>query len=145
MTQHQLNLSGDAFAALLQALSALNLTPNGDPASGGSASSATTPANTQAVPSSSSDAPAASTGSNDASAQSAPRGAPAPAVVSAGQPGENWYVIMAGRQVGVFSNWEQVQPLVSGVPHACHKKYKSRAEADEAFETALAEGKVRVI
>ncbi|KAK0227421.1 hypothetical protein EDD85DRAFT_794684 [Armillaria nabsnona] len=38
-------------------------------------------------------------------------------------------------------SWEQVQPFIFGVPHACHKKYCSCSEADTAFKTALAEGK----
>ncbi|KAK0430442.1 hypothetical protein EV421DRAFT_1858755, partial [Armillaria borealis] len=62
-----------------------------------------------------------------------------------GQSSEAWYVVTAGREVGIFSNWEVVQPLVSGVAHACHKKYKMRAEAEEAFQAALAQGKVRVL
>ncbi|SJL07021.1 uncharacterized protein ARMOST_10364 [Armillaria ostoyae] len=206
--QQQLNLSPETLTALLQALSALNLTPNGDSTSSGS-----TAAPTAATPAPST-APPVSEGGNDVPAPSMPRGTPAPAVVSAvtatrpsspvvarhpftraplsqlaasssssstavscssaaagpssrpppaqvhsgfhcshcgafnpavGQSGESWYVVTAGREVGVFSNWEQVQPFVSGVPHACHKKYRSRAEADAAFETALAEGKVRVL
>ncbi|PBK84916.1 hypothetical protein ARMGADRAFT_1088065 [Armillaria gallica] len=62
-----------------------------------------------------------------------------------GQSSEAWYVVTAGCEVGIFSNWEVVQPLVSGVAHACHKKYKTHAEAEEAFQTALAQGKVRVL
>ncbi|KAK0236281.1 hypothetical protein EDD85DRAFT_954143 [Armillaria nabsnona] len=202
MAQHQLNLSPEALTALLQALSALNLTSNGD-------STSSTTVSTTAAPST---APPASDGGNDVPTPSMPRAMPAPAVVSAvtatrpsspvvarhpftrsplsqpvsssttavssslatagpsshppppaqvhsgfhcsncgtfnpavGQTGESWYVVTAGCEVGVFSNWEQVQLFVSGVPHACHKKYRSHAEADAAFETALAEGKVRVL
>ncbi|KAK0443873.1 hypothetical protein EV421DRAFT_515186 [Armillaria borealis] len=62
-----------------------------------------------------------------------------------GQLSEAWYVVTARREVGIFSNWEVVQPLVSGVAHVCHKKYKTRAEAEEAFQAALAQGKVRVL
>lgn len=40
---------------------------------------------------------------------------------------------------------EVIQPLVSGVAHACHKKYKTRSEAEEAFQIALSQGKVHVL
>ncbi|PBK67756.1 hypothetical protein ARMSODRAFT_1020273 [Armillaria solidipes] len=59
-----------------------------------------------------------------------------------GQTGEAFYVVTAGHEVGIFTNWEKVQPLVSGVAHACHKKYRSRADAEAAFADALAEGKM---
>ncbi|KAK0466810.1 uncharacterized protein EV420DRAFT_1635851 [Desarmillaria tabescens] len=62
-----------------------------------------------------------------------------------GQSSEAWYVVTAGREVGIFSNWEVIQPLVSGIAHACHCKYKTCAEAEEAFQTALSQGKVCVL
>ncbi|KAK0435012.1 hypothetical protein EV421DRAFT_1908901 [Armillaria borealis] len=62
-----------------------------------------------------------------------------------GQTGETFYMVTVGRQVGVFTNWEIIQPLISGVRHACHKKYRTAAEAEETFETALTEGKVCVL
>ncbi|PBK80810.1 hypothetical protein ARMGADRAFT_1091818 [Armillaria gallica] len=189
MAQQQLNLSPEALTALLQALSALKLTPNSNSTSSGSTAAPT------AVTPASSAAPLVSEGGNDISAPSVPHATPAPAVVSAvtatcpsspvvarhpfthaplsqvaavtalsmavhsgfhcshcgafnlsvGQSSENWYVVTASREVGVFSNWEQVQPFISGIPHACHKKYRSCTEADTAFESALAEGKVQVL
>ncbi|KAK0457572.1 uncharacterized protein EV420DRAFT_1480638 [Desarmillaria tabescens] len=61
------------------------------------------------------------------------------------QTGKAYYVVTAGHEVGIFTSWEKVQPLVSGVAHACHKKYRSQADAEEAFANALTEGKVRVL
>ncbi|KAF6743292.1 hypothetical protein DFP72DRAFT_858996 [Ephemerocybe angulata] len=48
-----------------------------------------------------------------------------------------WYVITAGREVGVFSGWHNVQPLVSGVSSACYKKWPSEAAARAVFQEAL--------
>ncbi|PBK62567.1 hypothetical protein ARMSODRAFT_1024766 [Armillaria solidipes] len=228
MTPQQLNLSPESLTALLQALTALNLTSNvaapssatpsdgaittvaGDGASVSSPSSVVTPAATAAPASSGPGAaaapPAATTARAPAScsATAAPpavhathlgapivlhspfTGLPLPAAMqpvnatvtvtessvngtsvhsplptqvhsgfhcsncgafnpAVGQTGETYYVVMAGREVGIFTNWEKVQPLVSGVPHACHKKYRSRADAEATFAEALAKGKVRVL
>ncbi|KAK0436471.1 uncharacterized protein EV420DRAFT_1652507 [Desarmillaria tabescens] len=62
-----------------------------------------------------------------------------------GQSSEAWYVVTAGHEVDIFFNWEVIQPLVSGVAHACHRKYKTHAEAKEAFQMALSQGKVCVL
>jgi hypothetical protein len=42
-------------------------------------------------------------------------------------------------------NRHNVQPLVSGVAHACYKKYSSQAAAIDAFKEALAAGTVVVV
>ncbi|PBK63973.1 hypothetical protein ARMSODRAFT_979582 [Armillaria solidipes] len=57
------------------------------------------------------------------------------------QSGEVFYVVTTGHEVGIFTSWEVIQPLVSGVAHACHKKYKTCGEAEEAFQVVLSQGK----
>ncbi|KAF8191758.1 hypothetical protein BJ912DRAFT_925171 [Pholiota molesta] len=58
---------------------------------------------------------------------------------------ETYYCVIAGRAVGVFQGWHNVQPLVSGVGHACYKKYPSEADALAAFEEAQKAGYVVVL
>ncbi|KAJ2921040.1 hypothetical protein H1R20_g16053, partial [Candolleomyces eurysporus] len=49
----------------------------------------------------------------------------------------DWYVVTKGLQVGVFTDWATVQPLVDKVSGATHKKYKTADEAYAVFQAAL--------
>ncbi|KAF8160177.1 hypothetical protein BJ912DRAFT_1069604 [Pholiota molesta] len=61
------------------------------------------------------------------------------------RPSEAFYVVTIGLQVGVFTHWHIVQPLVSGVSGACYRRYSSQAAAQAAFDEALAAGLVMVV
>ncbi|KAJ7579776.1 hypothetical protein C8J56DRAFT_1058792 [Mycena floridula] len=60
-------------------------------------------------------------------------------------PRENWYVVTRGTQVGIFTDWNVVARHVVGVKGAVFKRYGTRAEAEAAFNAALATGFVQVI
>jgi ribonuclease HI len=45
-----------------------------------------------------------------------------------------YYVVWVGRQTGIFTDWEIVQPLVKGYP-AQYKSYATAGEADAAHRT----------
>jgi viroplasmin and RNaseH domain-containing protein len=45
-----------------------------------------------------------------------------------------WYVVFCERKQGVFSTWKECHDQVSGYPGACFKGYRSRDEAEEAFQ-----------
>ncbi|KAJ7573269.1 hypothetical protein C8J56DRAFT_1066524 [Mycena floridula] len=60
-------------------------------------------------------------------------------------PRENWYVITRGTQVGIFQDWNIVARHVVGVRGAVFKRYGTRAEAEAAFNAALASNSVQVI
>lgn len=45
-----------------------------------------------------------------------------------------YYVVFEGRQRGVYESWPDCQREVSGYPHALYKKYRTKAEAFEAFD-----------
>ena len=44
-----------------------------------------------------------------------------------------FYVVWAGRETGVFTDWATTQRLVDGFPGARFKSFGSRIEADQAF------------
>ena len=44
-----------------------------------------------------------------------------------------WYVVWIGKETGVFSSWEQVQPLVSGYSGAKFKSFPTEEKAAEMF------------
>jgi viroplasmin and RNaseH domain-containing protein len=44
-----------------------------------------------------------------------------------------WYVVHVGRRPGVYSNWDDAHAQVNGYKGCCHKKFKTREEAFEAF------------
>jgi len=54
--------------------------------------------------------------------------------------GDSWYCVTRGKAIGVFPSWEITSPLVTGVPNNCHKKYKSKDDAQTAFDEAAAKG-----
>ncbi|KAH9900661.1 uncharacterized protein BXZ73DRAFT_85663 [Epithele typhae] len=54
-----------------------------------------------------------------------------------------WYLVTAGRRVGVFKFWDEAAEQVIGVPDNCYKSYRSRDEAVERYRVAEQEGRVR--
>jgi ribonuclease HI len=48
---------------------------------------------------------------------------------------KKYYVVWAGRQTGIFTEWSTTQKHVTGFPGAQFKSFKSRAEAEDAFKT----------
>jgi ribonuclease HI len=48
---------------------------------------------------------------------------------------KKYYVIWAGRQTGVFTEWSAAQRHVHGFPGARFKSFESRAAAEEAFKS----------
>ncbi|KAK7466989.1 hypothetical protein VKT23_004052 [Stygiomarasmius scandens] len=59
--------------------------------------------------------------------------------------GKKWYVVIVGREVGIFDNWLEVTPLVYGVSCAQHASFRDEEEARRAFEEAKAKGHVKRI
>ena len=47
---------------------------------------------------------------------------------------KKFYVVWAGRQTGIFTDWATTQRHVHGFPAARFKSFESRAEAEEAFK-----------
>ncbi|KAJ6499269.1 hypothetical protein C8R45DRAFT_1093499 [Mycena sanguinolenta] len=58
---------------------------------------------------------------------------------------KKWYVVIVGRDVGVFQTWIDVAPLVTGVSGAVHQSFSSEIEAERIFAQALTEGKVEIV
>ncbi|KAJ7251460.1 hypothetical protein B0H12DRAFT_1119081 [Mycena haematopus] len=58
---------------------------------------------------------------------------------------KKWYVVIVGRDVGVFQTWIDVSPLVTGVSGALHQSFSSEIEAEEIFAQALTNGKVKIV
>jgi len=48
---------------------------------------------------------------------------------------KKYYVVWAGRQTGIFTEWVTTQRQVLGFPGARFKSFESRAEAEDAFKT----------
>ena len=46
---------------------------------------------------------------------------------------QKFYVVWAGRQTGVFTDWATTQRAVIGYPGARFKSFPTRAEAEQAF------------
>lgn len=46
---------------------------------------------------------------------------------------KKFYVIWKGKKTGVFTSWDEVKRLISGVPGAKYKSFPSLAEAEHAF------------
>ena len=44
------------------------------------------------------------------------------------------YVVMNGRQTGVFDTWDEVEPLVKGFKRAKYQGYSSRDDAEQAWQ-----------
>ena len=77
-------------------------------------------------------------------------------------PKRKWYVVIVGRDIGVFSTWYElfglafigiihstfrleVGPLVKGVPNAVHQSFLTRAEATRMFTEQQAKGTTRIV
>lgn len=48
---------------------------------------------------------------------------------------KKFYVVWAGRQTGIFTDWATTQRQVHGFPAARFKSFESRLEAEEAFKS----------
>lgn len=45
-----------------------------------------------------------------------------------------FHVVYVGRATGVFSSWTETELLVKGFPYARHISFRTKAEAELAFE-----------
>ena len=52
---------------------------------------------------------------------------------------KKFYVVWAGRETGIFTDWADTQRQVHGFPAARFKSFESRAEAEEAFKAGAAD------
>ncbi|TDL13920.1 hypothetical protein BD410DRAFT_846517 [Rickenella mellea] len=57
--------------------------------------------------------------------------------------GRRWYAVFVGREVGVFSSWDEVLAATSGVSGQSQRRFNSFALARREFNFALARGNVR--
>lgn len=48
---------------------------------------------------------------------------------------EFFYAVAVGKEIGIFSSWNEVQPLVRGHPGAKFKKFVTREEAQKFIDT----------
>lgn len=48
----------------------------------------------------------------------------------------NYYVVWVGKKTGIFTNWSEVQPLVTGHPGSKFKGFVSKTEAEAAYASA---------
>ncbi|MDO4714525.1 MAG: RNase H1/viroplasmin domain-containing protein [bacterium] len=44
------------------------------------------------------------------------------------------YVIWEGKKKGIFSSWDKVKPLVTGIKGAKYKSFKTASLAQQAWE-----------
>ncbi|KAJ7579211.1 hypothetical protein C8J56DRAFT_965103 [Mycena floridula] len=58
---------------------------------------------------------------------------------------KKWYVVIAGKKVGVFDSWTDASPNVIGVSGNQHCSFTNEDEARNAFERARASGNVKII
>ncbi|RDX40230.1 hypothetical protein OH76DRAFT_1490463 [Lentinus brumalis] len=56
-----------------------------------------------------------------------------------------WYVVTAGRRVGIWRDWLDMGDYVNGVPGNQHKSFKTRADAEQHYYGNKAMGNVQVI
>ncbi|KAJ4466170.1 hypothetical protein C8J55DRAFT_493184 [Lentinula edodes] len=54
------------------------------------------------------------------------------------------YAVIVGQNTGVFCEWSEVQPLVTGIP-ACYTKYPSHVEADASYVNAVMNNHMKMI
>ena len=50
-------------------------------------------------------------------------------------PKQKYYVVWAGRQPGIYTNWTDTQAQVNGYSDAKYKSFTSQAQAEEAYQT----------
>ncbi|HKY08893.1 MAG TPA: ribonuclease H family protein [Candidatus Binatia bacterium] len=53
---------------------------------------------------------------------------------------QKFYVVWAGRQTGVFTDWPTTQRAVIGYPGARYKAFETRTEAEQAFAAGKSQG-----
>lgn len=53
--------------------------------------------------------------------------------------------MIVGYSVGIFSDWTQVTPYVTGCPKAQHKSYKTLREAKEYYFAQKRLGNVKLV
>ncbi|KAH9916109.1 uncharacterized protein BXZ73DRAFT_81182 [Epithele typhae] len=58
---------------------------------------------------------------------------------------KKWYVVTAGRQVGIFKYWDDCWMNVRGVRNNCYKSYKTREEAETAYDRQKKAGRLTVV
>jgi len=58
---------------------------------------------------------------------------------------KKWYVVVVGKEVGVFETWLEVAGLISGVSGALYESFSSLEEAIRVFEGEQAKGNTRVV
>ncbi|KAF9064825.1 hypothetical protein BDP27DRAFT_1425411 [Rhodocollybia butyracea] len=68
-----------------------------------------------------------------------------PTVVYSTIPGNRYYVVTKGLKVGVFEQWSEVSPLVTGVSRACSFRAATRTDAEVAFNDAIRDGVVEIL
>ncbi|KAF8805839.1 hypothetical protein BYT27DRAFT_7191972 [Phlegmacium glaucopus] len=56
-----------------------------------------------------------------------------------------WYVVIVGKDIGVFPNWVEAGPLVKGVSDAVHQSFRSEEEARRVFSLAFSKGDTRIV
>ncbi|KAK0466894.1 uncharacterized protein EV420DRAFT_1474312 [Desarmillaria tabescens] len=76
---------------------------------------------------------------------SAPPSITSPSVQANVGPDGPWYTITKGRAIGVYSGWQNVTPLVTGVGRACFFRYPTQAAAQAAFDEAVCTGVVEIL
>ncbi len=53
-----------------------------------------------------------------------------------------WYVVTAGKKVGIWRTWLDISDYVNGVSGNAHQSFKRRAEAEEYYYGAKEAGHV---
>ena len=48
----------------------------------------------------------------------------------------SYYVVWVGVNPGIYTTWQETQAQIKGFPNARYKKYKTREEAEDAFQGA---------
>ncbi|TFK79957.1 hypothetical protein K466DRAFT_504722 [Polyporus arcularius HHB13444] len=56
-----------------------------------------------------------------------------------------WYVVTAGRRVGIFREWLDCSDYVTRVPGNQHRSFATRAEAEQHYYANKALGNVQVV
>ncbi|KAK0498120.1 hypothetical protein EDD18DRAFT_1103727 [Armillaria luteobubalina] len=56
-----------------------------------------------------------------------------------------WYTVIVSYDVGIFQGWDQVAPLVLGVPGAVFQRHSSLASAHAHYSNAMSQDDVEVV
>lgn len=62
-----------------------------------------------------------------------------------GKKAKKWYVVIVGREVGVFETWSEAASHISGIPGALHESFNTQEEAYRIFLQEVEKGNTRVI